>query len=206
VPRLRPDDAAREASSVVHIAIEGALLGAVLGALAGWLWETIAPTVLVTMRDVGDGELGAVLAPHEAMGRFDVQAWFAVVTAGLALVLTVAMMIRHRTRPLSVLAAGVLGSAIGSLVCWRVGAFLGPNPPEQAFGDASAGDQLPTPLEIDAYVVLLVAPIVAGAVVLFAAVAVLGPEPWHVPGRRPSRPVDEAMQGRPADPHADPFA
>lgn len=161
---------------------EGVLFGLVLAVPAGWLWKRLAPTVTATVQEAAGGELTVAILPYEATAQFGVQAWFTVVTAGLAVLLTVVQVVRHRTRPVSALVAALLGSAAGALVVWRLGVWLGPEPVDAALSAASTGDRLPVPISIDAYVVLLVPPIVATAVVLFVTVVRLDPAPWRFPG------------------------
>lgn len=180
MPRLNPEPSRSRAP--LRVIAEGVLAGLILAVPTGWLWDRLAPTVTATVQDAGDGEPTVAILPSDATAQFDVQAWFTVVTAGLAVLLTFVLVIRHRSRPVSALLAALLGSAGGSLVVWRLGVWLGPEPVEAALSAASAGDRLPVPTSLDAYVVLLVAPIVATAVVLFVTVVRLDPAPWRFPG------------------------
>jgi len=133
----------------------------VVGLLVGVAWRLIAPEVVV---GVSDGN--TALVPLEARRLFTVDAWFAVLGAVAGLLVTLVMFTRHRHRPLATLAGLVAGGILGSLVAWRLGGVLGPDPLDERVADAADGARLPLPLDLEATGVLLVWPVVAVVAVL----------------------------------------
>jgi hypothetical protein len=105
-------------------------------------------------------ERGLVLTEGNATGRFQVVAMFTLV--GLVLGLVAGVLVQLATRPshwrtVVGLAAAALAAA---LICWRLGVWLGPPPPQEATG-LDVGDTVAAPLAVDTVVPFLVWPLIA---------------------------------------------
>ncbi|GEO87801.1 hypothetical protein AFL01nite_01280 [Aeromicrobium flavum] len=105
-------------------------------------------------------ESGLVLTEGNAQGRFQVVAVFTLV--GLALGLVAGALVQRATRPSrwSTVVGLVAATVAASLVCWRLGVWLGPPAPQEATG-LEVGDTVPAMLAVDAVVPFLVWPLTA---------------------------------------------
>lgn len=157
MPRTTP------AASPLRVAAEIVAASVLLGALMGVLWWKLAPEVTVEIR--ADG---AALYLEQSRKLFDREAVFAMLGAGAAVVPTITFALRHRRRPVTVLVALVAGGIVGSLVAVGVGRMLGPESIDP-YTSGPVGSFVPMPLELDAWGVLLVWPLVAAALVAVLA-------------------------------------
>lgn len=160
------------APSPVRVVAEVVAFSAAVGAVVGFLWLKLSPEVTVEIR--ADG---AALYIEQARKLFDREAMFALLAAGAAVLLAVTSTARHRRRPVTVLLALVAGGCLASLVAFGLGRLLGPGSVDPSSA-GPVGSIVPVPLELDAWGVLLVWPIVAAVVVAVMTVFRDDRTPW----------------------------
>ncbi|MCJ1681213.1 DUF2567 domain-containing protein [Streptomyces sp. APSN-46.1] len=134
-----------------------ALLVGVAGVLLGVLWAWLAPRV----QYVSNGE-AVFLRDTESEGRIGSDGTFLLLSAGLGALSAVATFLWRRGGGV-LLAVGLgVGSVFAALVGWRLGLWLGPSS-DLAAAAAKAGKGVPfdAPLQLVAYGVLLVWPMIA---------------------------------------------
>lgn len=158
----------------------GAVAGlfAVLGVLGGVLWWLLADPAAYTV--TGDGAL--VMPDAELVRSFDADGWYAVVAALLG-VAGGASAAWWRSRDMLLTACLVpAAAAVAAGMMALLGRLLGPTDPASVARTATAGDLLPTVLEVTGTAGYLVWPIAALAGVLLVL--------WSPPAR--SAPEDQA--------------
>lgn len=179
-------------SWVCDLRVGAAVTGAVTagGLLAALVWWLVAPTPAF---HVVQGSVDLVTPSGKAFAA--AEGWFAVV-AGLAGVVCGAVAYRWTRRSgVAVVLGLAAGGLLASLVMWRVGSWLGPDPVLVQAKGAAPSDTLHLPLELRAKGVLFVWPIVS-VVLCFGLVAGFQqPEPRPAPAwpswgrdRRPAPP------------------
>ncbi|AYY12857.1 hypothetical protein EF847_09170 [Actinobacteria bacterium YIM 96077] len=151
-----------------RVAAEIVVLSLVFGALYGVAWYALAPEITGQVDDNG-----VAIPIEEARELFDRVAVFALLSAGIGLILGVVSGLRHRGRPVTALATLVLGGAGGSLLALGVGILLGP-----AESDDPPGTPVALPMELDTPSALFVWPLVALIVVTVMTVARDDRTPW----------------------------
>ncbi|MET0468269.1 MAG: hypothetical protein ABWZ87_05980 [Aeromicrobium sp.] len=105
-------------------------------------------------------ERGLVLTEVNATGSFQVVAVFVIV--GIVFGVLAGVAVHRLTRPgrwETVVGLAAAASA-AALVCWRLGIWLGPPPPEEVTG-LKAGDEVSAQFAVDGIVPFLVWPLVA---------------------------------------------
>jgi len=131
------------------------------GAGVGVLWTLIAPTVTAVV-----GESSITLTEHQSGRMFGREGILGLLSAGAGIASAVAARgWLHRAGPFAVLALAVSGF-LGSVVAWRTGVWLGPDPVETLTGLTVSGT-VPLPFELRSYGILLVWPIAAVFVTLW---------------------------------------
>jgi len=140
------------------------VLSSAVGLLLGLVWWLVTP--LARLENRADGVFGVGRQAETAVAA---DGWFAVcgLVAGVVVALVAAFLVRERLAALVGLAVGGL---LGSVVAWRVGAFLGPGPIQDTADGLQVGVRFDGPLDISALGVLL-AWSMAAVAAFFAAVA-----------------------------------
>ncbi len=140
-----------------------------MGIIAGLLWWQLAEPGRWQMRDVG-----VALTEEASRGQFQVVVVFTAVGALVSLVWSVGICVVSRGSGWLLVVVIIAGSVLASLIAWRVGALLGPPPPESVRGLA-IGETVPDELMIDAVAPFVVWPIAALVGVLLVS--------WGLHGR-----------------------
>jgi hypothetical protein len=138
--------------------------------LAGLIWPRLVDPVVVTRTEEGP-ETGEVALAE----RFDNDGWYAVLAAGLGLVLGVALtawQLNRRRPELAALAAVFLGAAVAAWLMSRVGTAVGPPDPATVLAEADVGATAVDQVRVTARAAYLVWPIAA---VLGAMLVLWGP-------------------------------
>jgi hypothetical protein len=162
--------------------VGAAVLGLVTaaGLLAAVVWWALAPTPTF---HVVQG--GIVLAQPEGSAWVAAEGWFAVVAAVFGIASAAVAYRWTRRSGVAVVVALALGGLLASLVMWRVGSWLGPDPVAVQVKGARPTDALHLPLELRAKGVLLIWSLVS-VVVSFGLVAGFDqPERPPAPSWRP---------------------
>jgi hypothetical protein len=141
--------------------VETLVVSLIVGVVLGVVWRLVAPEVEVV---VSDGQPQPL--PLEVRELFGVDAWFAILGAVTGAVVALVMFTRHRHRPVAALVGLATAGVIGSIVAWQVGVLLGPDALGPRVAEASDGDRLALPLDLDATGVLAGWSIAAVVVVL----------------------------------------
>lgn len=102
------------------VLLAGVIMGIVGGAALGVLWWRLAPRVPIVVQPDGTRPQG--FQPEEYLAA-DISFAAIAVVAGVIITIGLAAMRRHHL--LGVLAAGLLASAVGTVVMWQVGIRLG---------------------------------------------------------------------------------
>jgi hypothetical protein len=152
----------RRVTSPRRVVAECLLAGLVVGLLAGVAWYLLVPDVTVSVGDDGEPRLGTAAAS----GVFAYDAWFMVVGSITGLVLGAVLFTRHRRHPVVAVVAIAASGLVGSLLAWRVGVILGPEPVEARATALDNGGTLTLDVGLEAYGVLLAWPIAALVAVL----------------------------------------
>lgn len=163
---------------VTVLAVAVGLVGAVV-----WSRATPLPTYLI-----GD-DGGATITETDLGQIFAADAWFTLIGAVGGLVLGAVSWWRFRILGIAVPLIALGEALLAGLVCWQVGALLGPGPLAARLTDAKAGDRVPVALELHAVVALAVWAIAAVAVVL--VISAFGPDEASQPTRRRRDPMAE---------------
>jgi hypothetical protein len=132
------------------------------GLLVGVLWWLLAPPFAVEM-------VAGELQPSEPVGesRFGADAWFAMIAGVAGVLIALVIFTRHRHRPIATVCTLAVAGLFGSVVAWRLGVLLGPDPINGAPEDIADGTELVFPLSLGATGLLLMWPITAvGSVLL----------------------------------------
>ena len=161
-----------------------AALTLVVGAVCALLW--VAVVTLPTFEVRADGR--ATITERELASVVGADAAFVVLglVAGLVLGFVAWLWLRDVGWPVAFLAAGA--GLVAGLVCWWLGAIVGPGSFAERMAEANAGDVVPMALQLHSPSALAAWSFTAVAVPLFAAS--LGPEGRVIPrpsGRRRSR-------------------
>ncbi|WP_185921613.1 hypothetical protein, partial [Streptomyces sp. WAC06614] len=137
-----------------------ALAVGVAGVLLAVLWAWLAPR----MQFVSNGQ-AVFLADTESEARIGADGTFFLLSAGLGLLSAVGTFLWRRRGGVPLVLGLALGSGFAALLGWRLGLRLGPSR-DIAAAAAEAGKGVPfdAPLQLLAYGVLLVWPMVAVAV------------------------------------------
>ena len=149
-----------------RVVVECLLAALVFGLLAGVAWYLLVPDVTVSVGDDGEPRLGTAAAS----GVFAYDAWFMVVGSISGLLLGAVLFTRHRRESVVAAVAVAVSGLVGSLVAWRVGVLLGPEPVEARATALDNGGTLTLDVGLEAYGVLLAWPI-AGLVAVLAVSA-----------------------------------
>jgi hypothetical protein len=169
-----------------------AVLGA--GALTGVLWRLVAPLPHVTVQA---GQL--IAAESEGESAVAADGWFGLcclVAGVLSAVLVFAIV---RSARLEAVVAVTIGALVASLVAWRVGLALSPDPVTTQAKQAANGAVLEGPLRLSAKGVLFAWPLAAVAV-YFALGTGLDRHRGEQPGTSPAEPVTADERSEPASP------
>lgn len=138
--------------------VAGPLLSCLLvGVLLGLMWERLAPTPTVERA----GDLLISQAEPELYAAQD--GVFALLAVGAGLLIGVVLVARHAGGRLPVALAALAGAALGSVVAWQVGGFLGPPPIADQLA-TGAHSTLRAPLDLHALGVLALWPATTAAV------------------------------------------
>lgn len=158
--------------STRRVIVETTLVCLAVGLLGGVLWRALAPQFSVEV-------IAGQLQPAGPVGesRFGADAWFAAMGIVAGALIALAMFTRHRHRPVETIAALALAGLVGSVVAWRVGLLLGPEPVPAELEEVADGTSFEFPLALGATGVLLAWPIASLVCVL--AMTLLGD---HRPG------------------------
>ncbi len=135
----------------------------VLGVIGGLLWVLVVEPAEFTKT-----AQGGAMGENDLSKRFDADAWFVVIGAGLGLLGGLVLSVWRARDPLLTSALLVLGSVLAAGVMLLVGRVLGPHGTEAALRAATVGTKVPEPLGVDTLTVLLSWPIgsLAGAMFL----------------------------------------
>jgi hypothetical protein len=180
-----PSRLRREVGVGAALAVAVAAPGALVGAL--WVWT--APRAQAV---VGDG--GVFLTEPEGQAAIATDGRFAVLGAVVGLLCGLLGFVLVRQRGVATALGLAAGGLAGSVLAWRLGAWLGPEAVSVAAKGAAAGTRLDLPLELRATGVLLVWPLVAVASFLVLTAALVREEPQ---GAWPSAPEEPPAEERP---------
>ena len=151
----------RRAPSTSRVVAETVLFSLAAGVLVGLLWLMLAPKFSV---EVIAGELHPVGPLGES--RFGADAWFTVLSGTVGVLIAFVMFTRHRHRPVVTVCALAAAGLAGSVVGWRLGMLLGPDPIAGTLDDLADGTRLDFPLDLGATGLLFGWPI-AGVTTVF---------------------------------------
>ena len=143
----------------------------VLGCLAGVLWFFIVP--LSTYQVLAEGQ--ATITERGLASFVAGDAWFVIL--GLVLGIVCGLVVWSWCSGLGWVCVplAVLGSTLMGLLCWQVGALLGPDLFNQRLAEAAPGDVVPIDLTVRGPVALLMWPF--GAVLVLMMLSALVPDP-----------------------------
>jgi LPXTG-motif cell wall-anchored protein len=158
---------------------------ALAGVLAGVLWWLLAPRADFRVTDTGPVPIGDV--SEELLVADD--AVFALVLAGVGLLVGAAAWFLRRRRGVATVLALALGSCLTAVVAWQVGELLGGGPSEAELADVGA--RVTTSLTLGSLPAMAIAPFTA----LLAYVAAVLYAPDDGLGRTE---VEEAVVTEPA--------
>jgi hypothetical protein len=145
-----------------RVILETMLVCLATGLVVGLLWWLLAPQFTVEV-------VAGQLQPLEPVGesRFGADAWFAIISAVAGALIGWVLFTRHRYRPVVTVCALAVAGFLGSIVAWRLGVLLGPDPIQGALEDIADGTRLDFPLGLGATGMLLMWPIASvGSVVV----------------------------------------
>jgi hypothetical protein len=181
----RPSSGRPRPPGVRRVVAEAAVASAAVAGVVAVAWAALVPDILVEV--TGDG---VRLGMAQAALLFGVDGWFAVLGAVAGLLLGAVLLIRHRATPVVAVVATVVAALGGSLLAWRVGVLLGPDPVERRAATVDDGTTLPLDLGIEAHGVLLAWPL--GVVVAVLVVGFLLDEPPPAAPRPPDPATGDA--------------
>jgi hypothetical protein len=164
-------------SATARILGEVAVASALLGGLLALGWVALAPDIYAEVT-----EAGWRLSRAQQRQQFGIEAWFGLLAGLAGSAAGVVLFRRHRHHPVTVQLALVVCGVGGSVLGWQLGRRLGPGDLDERAAAAAVGSQLDVPLEIHAYGMLLVWPVIAA----IAAVSVAALLDDHGPWRRPA--------------------
>jgi hypothetical protein len=150
----------------------------VLAAVAvGAVWPHLVDQVMVTRTKAG------LLTDEVALAdRFDVVAWYTLLSGGASLVLGAVLVLRRRTDEVVTVLVVVAAACLAAWLSARLGTWWGPDDPKQVLAHAEVGATAPDRVVLDADAAYLVWPVAA----LVGAVVVLWSRPRpESPGRDP---------------------
>ena len=153
--------------STLRVVAETVAISLAAGVLVGLLWWLLAPTFAV---EVVAGELRPIGAVGEK--RFGADAWFTIVSCIAGVIVALVMFMRHLRRPVVTVCALAAAGLAGSVVGWRLGVLLGPEPIADALEDIADGTRIDFPLDLGATGLLFGWPI--AAVTTVAVMCLLG--------------------------------
>ena len=136
---------ARRRPSTRRVVTETVLLSLSAGVLVGLLWLLLAPKFAV---EVIAGELQPVGPLGES--RFGADAWFTLISGTVGVLIAFVMFTRHRHRPVVTVCALAAAGLAGSVVGWRLGMLLSPDPIAGTLDDLAEGTRLDFPLDLGA--------------------------------------------------------
>lgn len=146
-----------------------------LGLLAGVVWWLIAPLPGYQLDDSGQARMGE----RQLVQIFAMDAWYCAIGMVVGLVIGGMCALRHARRVGWLSAPTVAVSAtISALLCWGVGALLGPSHFDHRLAAAHPGDTVPVDLTVTAW----------PAVVVWAFMAVLPVLIWSTAARDDEEP------------------
>jgi hypothetical protein len=130
--------------------VEAIAVCLVAGVFVGLVWLWLAPQFTVEM-------VGGELRPSGPLGesRFAADAWFAIISGTAGVLTALVLATRHRDRPGATAGALATAGVVGSVVAWRLGVLLGPEPITTELDDLAEGAQLAFPLDLGATGMLL---------------------------------------------------
>ncbi|UYM05342.1 hypothetical protein [Solicola gregarius] len=134
-----------------------AIVFLVLGGVAGLLWSQLAHPPEYT---VYQGHVGYFSSEAEFRHEFDVDLTYAWLGAAAALVGGVAVGWRYWGLGWAITVLVVVGSAVGAFIEW-LGALLGPESVDAATEGAAVGDTFTGPIELGAWSIVLLWPVMA---------------------------------------------
>jgi hypothetical protein len=187
-PQLKPAEThqtptpASDLRDILRVTGQLSLIALALGLAVGLAWLWLVPEV--RLRVSGDG---AFLDEVEGGRVFARDGWFAVL-AGVAGVCTaLAGWFRHRGEPVPLILGLAIAGLLGTVLAWRLGVALGPDPVADQRASLPEGQPLQAPLRIDAPGVLFTWSIASIATVfvitlvpaLFQTLIQRGPRPSH---------------------------
>ena len=149
----------------------------VAGVVVGVVWELLTP--LPQFEVAGERIL---LPPAEDESGIAADGWFAVCAGVAGVVSAVVVFVRVREARIGVLAGLTLACLLASVIAWRVGVAVGPEPVRAGAAGLADGESFSGPLELSALGVLFTWPLTA-VITYFALAAGL-----------------DANRPRPADP------
>ena len=163
MPRLSDTDAGNvrsrkrgRAPSAAHVVLVTVVICLAAGLVVGVLWWLFAPQFSVQM-------VGGQLQPLEPVGesRFGADAWFSIISGAAGVLIALVVFTRYRQHPVTTVGAVAAGGLLGSVVAWRLGVLLGPDPIEGALEDIADGTRLGFPLDLGATGALFAWPVAA---------------------------------------------
>ena len=167
------------------------LLGSLLlGAIFAPLWAFATKRPGYTVAD----DLTARIGERDLAQIFSVDAWFALITAVLGLVVGfIGWLMFHRTGPWVCLLA-ILGAGAVGLGVWRAGLLMGQRNFAERLADAGPGEVVAVDLALHAPAALIVGPFTAITVVMLCAAFWPGPD--QSSRRAPLAVADTSEQAR----------
>ncbi len=175
----------RPAVSRAVLMVVGVLVAyAVVGLVAGVVWERVwtPPSQVVQQHQVFYADYASLRRVFTGTGLYAIVA----VIASAVVALVVGLVTRGRE--LLVLATVVLGSALASLVMWKVGVRLGPPDPAAAAAHLADGRQVPGALAVSGHSPYLVWPMTS----MFVLALMFFTLPAARAGREQAAPADHS--------------
>jgi hypothetical protein len=167
----RPIDRPADRDAVVRDVVVVLVSFLVAGVAVGLLWPQVVDPVTMTRTELGltTGEVPLAL-------RFEHDAWYSFLGAGVGLVLGLVLTWWRRTHETATLVAVVLSSLLAAAVSSWVGTATGPESAELVLADAELGATAPDQVQVTAEAAYLAWPLgaVAGAVIVLWG-------PWGAP-------------------------
>jgi len=127
-----------------------------LGLIGGVLWWLLTPRPHYQVVS-GQVSMDAI----QVMKQVDADMWFAVISAGLGLLVGVVVALRRTPGPMGSVLFMTLGAGLAALLMWQMGELLTPDHLREQAKLLKPGQQLQVPLRLEAKAVLLVWPVSA---------------------------------------------